>query len=61
MGGDREIFGRKLIVINVGLGDFYDALKEQGVETAQVDWRPPAGGDPELLEILDKLAGRQHT
>ena len=42
-------------VVNVGLADFAASLRGQGVTVAQVDWRPPAGGDPEMIELLDKL------
>ena len=42
-------------VINVGLDLFAEALKEQGIEVAQVSWEPPAKGDPELMVILDDL------
>lgn len=42
-------------VINVGLESFRDALALQGADVVQVDWRPPAGGDRRLIEILEKL------
>jgi hypothetical protein len=42
-------------VINVGLGLFAEAMKEQGLEVAQVSWEPPIQGDPELMAILDDL------
>lgn len=44
-------------VINVGLETFYDSMKEQGVEAVQVDWKPPAGGDEDLMSILNKMRG----
>ena len=44
-------------VINVGLESFRDALALQGADVVQVDWRPPAGGDRRLIEILKKLRG----
>ena len=28
-------------VINIGISSFYDALAEQGVDVAQIDWKPP--------------------
>jgi FdrA protein len=43
------------IAINVGVYDFADSLKIQGVEVIHVNWTPPAGGDPDLIELLDKL------
>jgi FdrA protein len=42
-------------VVNVGLGIFADSLRTQGVPVIDVDWRPPAGGDPELLDLLERL------
>ena len=47
--------GDKIKVINIGVKTFYDSLKEQGVEVIHVDWRPPAGGDKELLKLLEML------
>ena len=50
-----ELFGQELSVINLGLEGFGEALADQGVEVVQMDWRPPAGGRPELIELLDQL------
>ena len=44
-----------IIVINLGLKDFAANLEEQDVEVVQVDWTPPAGGDQELIDLLDNL------
>jgi FdrA protein len=44
-----------LKVVNVGLESFARDLTRQGVEVIDVDWRPPAGGDPELADLLSKL------
>ena len=43
--------------INVGLSTFADALRAQGAPVVEVDWRPPAGGDPRALELLTGLWG----
>ena len=51
----EKLFGAELKVINIGAQTFYDSLKEQRVTVIQVDWHPPAGGDPDLVELLDKL------
>lgn len=42
-------------IINIGLMDFYDSLKKQDIPRIHVDWKPPAGGDTRLIEIIDKL------
>jgi FdrA protein len=42
-------------VINLGLSSFAQSLAQQEVHVLHVDWRPPAGGDPRLLDVLRKL------
>ncbi len=49
------LLGQPLKVINVGLEGFAQDLERQGVAVVRVDWRPPAGGDPELADLLSKL------
>ncbi len=44
-----------IAAINVGLETFYDSLNAQGAAVLQVDWRPPAGGDERLMDILSKM------
>jgi hypothetical protein len=44
-----------LVVINLGLTKFAKSLEEQQVEVLQVDWIPPAGGDKEMIDLLDQL------
>jgi len=41
--------------INVGLESFTDSLRDQGAEVVHVDWRPPAGGDERLANLLARL------
>lgn len=50
-----DLLDNQLVVINVGLAGFADELQSQNVETLQVDWAPPAGGDSELADLLSKL------
>jgi hypothetical protein len=50
-----ELLQEPLVVINVGLIGFAESLEKQDLEVVQVDWVPPAGGDPEMMELLDKL------
>jgi len=50
-----QILNQPLVVINLGLKGFAESLQGQGVEVVQVDWLPPAGGDHEMLELLDEL------
>ena len=50
-----ELLHEPLVVINLGLKMFAESLEEQQVEVVQVDWVPPAGGDKEMVELLDQL------
>jgi hypothetical protein len=43
-------------VLNVGVRTFADTLTAVGAPHLQVDWQPPAGGDPELGALLAALA-----
>lgn len=51
----EDLIDQPLVVINVGLKDFSKNLELQGAEVVQVDWVPPAGGDQEMIDLLDKL------
>lgn len=42
-------------VVNLGLEGFHRDLLSQGVASIHVDWRPPAGGDQELISLLSRL------
>lgn len=44
-----------LRIINIGLAGFADDLERQQIEVIDVDWSPPAGGNPEMVELLAKL------
>jgi hypothetical protein len=50
-----DLLHRPIIVINLGLKKFAESLAEQQVEVVQVDWVPPAGGDQEMIDLLDQL------
>jgi FdrA protein len=51
----KELFENGPNVINIGVPDFADSLRVQGAEVVQVNWVPPAGGDPEMIALLDQL------
>ncbi|ADK81675.1 hypothetical protein [Sediminispirochaeta smaragdinae] len=53
----QKLFGSPLVVINVGTRRMGDALVKQGVTVAQVDWKPLAGGDKKMQDILSMLGG----
>lgn len=44
-----------IVAINLGLKKFAESLEEQGVEVIHVQWTPPAGGDQEMIDILEDL------
>lgn len=44
-----------LIVINIGVRKFAESLSDQEVDVIHIDWTPPAGGDEEMIGILDEL------
>ncbi len=50
-----DLLQKPIIAINLGLKKFAESLEEQQVEVVQVDWVPPAGGDQELIDLLDQL------
>ena len=50
-----ELLRGPLVVVNVGLRGFAESLEEQEVDVVQVDWLPPAGGDREMIDLLEKL------
>ena len=50
-----ELLNRPLVVINIGLDGFAASLEDQRIDVLRVDWRPPAGGDKEMIDILDQL------
>jgi len=51
----EELIQQGVRAINLGLQDFAVILEIQGIEVIHVNWSPPAGGDPELMAILDQL------
>jgi hypothetical protein len=51
----EELLDKGPVAVNIGVEDFADSLRTQGAEVIQVDWSPPAGGDREMMELLDQL------
>ena len=52
-----DLFRSELVTVNVGPRLFATALEKQGDPAIQVEWKPAAGGDQEMQEILDLLGG----
>ncbi len=55
MDEEMRLFQGTIVAINVGIPDFGSALEAQEVQVIYVDWAPPAGGDQEMLVLLDEL------
>jgi hypothetical protein len=51
----KTILDTDLKVVNIGVSTFADDLRSQDVKVIHVEWRPPAGGDVEMLKLLEKL------
>ncbi len=51
----EELLQEPIVIVNVGLPGFAKSLEEQDAEVVQVDWVPPAGGDKEMIDLLDQL------
>lgn len=50
-----DLLQQPIKVINVGLEGFANELAGQDVSVVQVQWSPPAGGNPKLADLLSKL------
>ncbi len=51
----KNLLTSPLKVVNIGLEGFADELRQQDVDVIHVDWKPPAGGNPQLAKLLAKL------
>lgn len=50
-----DIDSSDLVIMNVGIPQFASSLVWQDEDFCEVAWVPPAGGDVELLDIIDQL------
>lgn len=53
--GPAAFLSSQVKVVNVGLESFAHDLAAAEVPVIHVDWSPPAGGDPELADLVSKL------
>ena len=51
----RSLLDRPPVVINIGLDRFATDLAQSGAAVTQVEWQPPARGNPKLARLLSKL------
>ena len=52
---DLASIKKEMQAINVGLESFSENLKAQEAPHVQVEWKPPAGGNERLMNILEKM------
>jgi len=50
----NDLFKKDLKVVNTGISTFKDNLETAGASAVQVDWRPPADIDSEVLATVSK-------
>ncbi len=55
---DLQALKKPMAAINVGLETFTESLIEQDAQVIQVDWRPPASGNEQLMGILERMKGK---
>ncbi|WP_245643378.1 DUF1116 domain-containing protein [Sanguibacter suarezii] len=51
----NNLFGSDLRPVNLGLDMFADDLAAQGARPVRMDWAPPGGGDPDVIDALSRL------
>ncbi|GEK88490.1 Protein of unknown function [Alkalibacterium putridalgicola] len=57
----KNILNEDLKIINIGTSTFKKDMDLQNVEAVQYDWRPPAGGNIELVNALDFLNDKEEV
>jgi FdrA protein len=50
-----SLMNKDLEVINIGVKSMGEALHSQGIDVTYVDWKPPAGGDLDIIRLLERL------
>ncbi len=55
---DLAVIKPPFAAINVGLESFKDSLASQHAQVIQVDWRPPASGNENLMAILNRMKSK---
>lgn len=56
----KDLINSKPRIINIGLKSFSETLESFPCEVIQYDWKPVAGGDVELINILDFLRNYEY-
>ena len=50
----NKLFNKKLKVINIGLNSFNENLKSAGVDTVNLDWKPPVEVNQKSVKIINE-------
>ncbi len=50
------LFGSEIKVIALGLESFAENIRSCGAQAVQVRWKPPAGGDGQMIAALDRIS-----
>lgn len=56
---DLGVLKHPMAGINVGLESFTESLAEQGAQVIHVDWKPAAGSNERLMNILERMRQKQ--
>ena len=51
----NELFAKELKVVNLGIESFYRDLVNQKKPAIHVEWKPVAGGNEKMAELLKLL------
>ena len=51
----KNLFGKKLKVINIGTEYFVNSFKDQKVQVVHVNWKPPVVRNEKINKLLGKL------
>ncbi len=55
----RQLLDEKPKIINIGLKSFAEVCEQFGCDVVQYDWQPPAGGNIELIKVLNFLRSHE--
>jgi len=51
----EDLLREKPSFICLGVREFGESLRRAGYDVVDVNWSPPAGGDPRVAALLDDL------
>ena len=51
----NKLFSSHLAIANVGVELFADAFRAQKTPCVHVEWKPPAGGNKKMADLLAKI------